>query len=257
VEGERFRRLLEAALLTTLMALGGTAETAVTAADGSADVSTDAAARPESGGASGGASGGPSPQRTSLAIRMVNDAGAPDAALDTAMREAEAIWATAGLRLIWTDAAGETLIDEVRRGDVVFVVVRAEIAPTQAAAALGRRAARGRVMGRVLFEGRRRANLIDVSLTSIAASIAGEKLFKRDVTPLDEAPRHQVLGRALGRVIAHELGHWLHGSGHKPGGLMAPSLSSGQLVTPRAPALPGAWLANKRSREAISREVMP
>jgi hypothetical protein len=50
-----------------------------------------------------------------------------------------------------------------------------------------------------------------------------------------------LVGRAIGRVLAHEIGHWLRGRGHTTTGLMKAVLRGHELVDPLAPPLPREW----------------
>ena len=65
-----------------------------------------------------------------------------------------------------------------------------------------------------------------------------------------------MVGRGLGRVVAHELGHWLAGRGHMQFGVMKPAFDSRDLVQSIMPLLPPAWrgllggAAHARSRDA-------
>jgi hypothetical protein len=52
-----------------------------------------------------------------------------------------------------------------------------------------------------------------------------------------------LLGRGLGRVLAHEIGHWLMGRGHTRGGLMRPRFNIDDLVGSIVPHLPRTWTA--------------
>ena len=52
-----------------------------------------------------------------------------------------------------------------------------------------------------------------------------------------------LLGRGLGRVVAHEIGHWLMGRGHTKQGLMRRAFGVDDLVASNVPPLPRTWTA--------------
>jgi hypothetical protein len=62
---------------------------------------------------------------------------------------------------------------------------------------------------------------------------------------------HEILlGRGLGRVVAHEIGHWLGGRGHVQEGLMKPMFDDHDLVESDTPRLPRTWTAAAGMLEA-------
>lgn len=196
------------------------------------------------------------PEKSTMHVMVVNEARAPGDALVHATVEASRIWATAGLHLTWTlgdarrDEPDRRLASDGDGGDGkpasidIYVVVRANLVPVRSQAAEVGRPRRTAVMGRVLFgEFPERAKLIEISLTSTTASVARATRFNRPVTELAGWLRHEVLGCALGRVIAHEIGHLLFGRGHSRDGLMKPVLLPSELTSRTPPALPAEWMA--------------
>lgn len=181
----------------------------------------------------------PPPQYVRL--HVVNDAGAPPETLRAAAREASEIWKRVGLQLAWTfpptvpDAAG---------GRTVIVVIRRHLTPV---ASVNVAATKGRVrtpLGWLVFDGQGRAgNLIEVSFDQVTTLV--RRGLQRDVpiSVLAELARHRALGRGLGRVIAHEIGHWLMGRGHVDSGLMKARFRAQDLVDVRLPDLPPFWTA--------------
>jgi hypothetical protein len=155
--------------------------------------------------------------------------------LDEAEREASRIWAPAGITFDWTRSTPERAI----RADDVLVMVREQLAGRpHTDLRVGRRQALGRV---ILVTPDRPSQLIELALPAVATSVHGESLFGRPVRGLPPASRNVAVGRALGRVLAHEIGHWLFGRAHTPDGLMRASIKRRDLVDPIAPALPATW----------------
>ena len=155
--------------------------------------------------------------------------------LDEAEREASRIWAPAGITFDWTRSTPERAI----RADDVLVMVREQLAGRpHTDLRVGRRQALGRV---ILVTPDRPSQLIELALPAVATSVQGESLFGRPVRGLPAASRNVAVGRALGRVLAHEIGHWLFGRAHTPDGLMRASIKRRDLVDAIAPALPATW----------------
>jgi hypothetical protein len=106
-----------------------------------------------------------------------------------------------------------------------------------------------RVLGRVIRESDARpGRLIEVAVPAVLASLAGQSMFSRPLAELPGGVQDRAAGRALGRVIAHEIGHWLFGRGHALEGLMKPSIGRADLVSQVAPALPHDWPASAPAR---------
>jgi hypothetical protein len=123
----------------------------------------------------------------------------------------------------------------------VFVAIRPDFFPRSSVSKFEARQ-RGRfVMGRVIINDGSPVRLIEVSLRAIKTSVSEARTAgPRDAALLRVAGRG-VIGRALGRVIAHEIGHWLFGREHTQAGLMKPSLYPHDLIRPKALALPRGW----------------
>jgi hypothetical protein len=110
---------------------------------------------------------------------------------------------------------------------------------------VGRRHALGRV---ILVTPDRPSRLIELSLPLVTTSVQGQMVFGRPVRDLPAVSQAVAVGRALGRVLAHEIGHWLFGREHTPNGLMRASIKRRDLVDAIAPALPAAWPSQARDR---------
>ena len=147
------------------------------------------------------------------------------------------IWAAAGLRLTWVP---EPTSDR-QGGRVVFVLVRPVLGPSRRdeVSSGGRRRT---ALGRVLFNDEGvPGNIIEVGFDSVRATVAKASRLDVPVARLPPMGLRHLTGRALGRVIAHEVGHWLLGRGHAKEGLMKPRLRGGELVDAVAPPLPQRW----------------
>jgi len=179
---------------------------------------------------------------SSVPLLLVNEAGADRATIDVTMRESEAIWAAAGVRLVWRvwnrpgDSSGF---------DGPFVMVRRRLRSRAHEAAYDRD--RRAQLGRVVFDrDDRPTRLVEVSLTDIVAAVS-----RADRTKAYRSmalTRSELIGRALGRVVAHEIGHWLFGRGHAADGLMSAGLRPTDLVSPKRPAVAALWLAARADR---------
>jgi hypothetical protein len=177
-----------------------------------------------------------------LRLHIVNEAGAPQEALEIAATETSRIWDPIGLQLTWTfppaspDAAG---------GRTVIVVIRRTLTPIPS---VNVAATKGRVrtpLGWLVFNDQGQAgNLIEVSFDQVVALVRRGSQLNVPVTALPAFAREHTLGRGLGRVIAHEVGHWLMGRGHVETGLMKPRFHAQDLVDYVTPALPKAWMAS-------------
>ena len=162
--------------------------------------------------------------------------------LDQAEREASRIWAPAGITFEWARSTPERAI----RADELMVMVRERLAGRHHTdLRIDRRHTLGRV---ILVTPDRPSRLIELLLPAVTTSVHGEMLFGRPIRDLPAVTGEQVLGRALGRVLAHEIGHWLFGREHTPDGLMRASIARRDLVDPIAPALPAAWPSSARVR---------
>ena len=185
----------------------------------------------------------PSPRRecgtaaSTLRLYVVNEAGASRDSLEAARREAAEIWAGAALNLVWLQP-GVTI--DPAEAPTVVVMVRPMLVrrPEEPAPA---RASTRLPLGRVPFDKNGPANLIEVSFSTITSRVMGASVSGRRVSDLPLAWQQPVIGRALGRVIAHEIGHWLRGRGHTTTGLMKAAFRGHDLVESPAPPLPREW----------------
>ena len=83
--------------------------------------------------------------------------------------------------------------------------------------------------------------MIQVFFGTVAALVRNATLFDKPIATLPEPVQLPLLGHALGRVVAHELGHWTVGRTHSLTGLMRERFGPSELLDPTTPRLPRAW----------------
>ena len=97
----------------------------------------------------------------------------------------------------------------------------------------------------------RSAPLLFVSLAAVTETVLGTEAFDMPVKKLTRALRDRLIAQAIGRVTAHELGHYLLNAGHQDRGLMRPRYSAAELV--------GDWLdpfkVPNAERPIVRREI--
>lgn len=174
-----------------------------------------------------------------LRIHVINEAGAAQETLDAAEAEAATIWAHGGLRLEWTFPPGPVGLQD---GQTVIVVVRRALSPLATTDGADLRTRTHPSLGQIRFGADRRpANLIEVSFRILVSLVMSGSYMDRPIAEYPISTQRHVVGLGLGRVIAHEIGHWLMGSGHTEQGLMRPRFNVRDLVEPRGPRLPATW----------------
>ena len=149
---------------------------------------------------------------------------APVAAERTAMlREADAIWRAHGVAIV---ALGPEQPLAPPDADV-RLVVSLDRTPTPAPG----RSAR---LGAILFDHENLpATMLAIEVAAVEATIARTRWGGRPFDQWPPAWRDTLVGRALGRVLAHEIGHYLLASRlHAPDGLMRASFDGDELLRP-------------------------
>ena len=169
-----------------------------------------------------------------LRLCLVNRAAEPEESLVAARLETDAIWAGADLKLRWCERGSAV---DPAAGPTVTIILR-DLLPTDRVHAQRSGRPFGDALAWTLFDGAQPTNIIEVSFTAVAGLVMRESFAGRPVTALTQDWRRRLIGRALGRVIAHEIGHWLWGASHARDGLMGAGLSGSALIDQRAPALP-------------------
>jgi hypothetical protein len=186
-----------------------------------------------------------------LHVHLVNEAGAAPRALDAARAEAGRIWASTGLRLTWS---APPVPFDVTDGRTVVVIVRRALRQLYATDARDAHAASPGSLGRLVFgEDDQPGHLIEVSFEALTSLMMHGSQGERLISTLPERARMSLLGRGLGRVVAHEIGHWLMGRGHMREGLMRASFGVRDVFDPDTPQLPRAWtLAGSEQQLALA-----
>jgi hypothetical protein len=197
------------------------------------------------------ASSGPSCQTRptyELRLHVVDDVGAQREVLDVAATEAGEIWERVGLHFTWTFTPTPVPPPD---GRTVIVVLRRELSPIAGVTVAATNGRVRRPLGWVVFDAQERpGHLIEVSFDETRTLVnRGVQLEPRLRAMPDLAQLH-MLGRGLGRVIAHEIGHWLMGRGHVESGLMKARFGAADLVEHAPLSLPKTWVEIDRSTNA-------
>ena len=163
------------------------------------------------------------------------------------MRETDAIWRPYGVTLVWLgEGAGES-------GVWPAALLRVQFAQgVRATSRIGSPDA-SRLGAIQFFDGVVPDDIILLSTDEIAATVMSSQLSERDLHELPTGLVEDATGRATGRVLAHELGHYLLASRtHARKGLMRRSFAGRQLVgwDRRAFTLDAAAVLRLRSRAA-------
>ena len=181
------------------------------------------------------------PPSAALRLYVINEASASPQTLDTAILETSAIWATAGLRLTWMFPPAPLDLTDNR---TVAVMIQHDLKrPPPTLRAIPAKSPAMPVLGQVPFGEDGPGNLIEVSFEAITSLVMGSSYMNMPVAKLPDLLQQVLLGRGLGRVLAHEIGHWLVGRGHMQEGLMRPAFGDRDLVEWHSPRLPHVWTA--------------
>jgi hypothetical protein len=186
----------------------------------------------------------PRPGPLSVTLFVVNQAGADDDSLAAAEAEARDIWVDAGLRLVWLQPGA---VASPADGRLVTIIVRDDLVRHVTPAAAPRSHV-GEPLGWTLFADGAPTNTIEVSMSAVTALVRQVSYGGKPVIDLPTGLRRLLIGRALGRVIAHEIGHWIGGRAHAPDGLMRLGLSGEALISQFSPAPPRGWIRAATSR---------
>jgi hypothetical protein len=174
-----------------------------------------------------------------LRVYLINEAGVTQETRDAAEAEAGTIWASAGLRLVWTFPPVPL---DVSDGRTIVVVVRRRLSRPATVDAADSQACPHRQLGRIRFgEDGRPGILIEVSLQMLKSLVLPGSYLERPISSLPGLAQSHLLGLGLGRVVAHEIGHWLMGRGHMRQGLMRSSFNVRDLIGSNIPQLPRTW----------------
>ncbi len=162
-------------------------------------------------------------------MRLFDRAGLSRHARDEMMHESTRIWRAGGVTVRWSLDSVRTEAIPVAADLTVNVILTREVAED----GLKRGSTWQRPLASILFVDRKPTTLIR------AYPLEAERLLEYvrfDEQPLAHRPaglRFHLVGRALGRAIAHELGHFLFASAsHTPVGLMRANHRTDHLLAP-------------------------
>ena len=166
------------------------------------------------------------------ALHLGVDIGAlaamPTRQMETMVREATAIWEPYGVALDWV-RPGEQVLGLPAGHDVLI------ISRDGPADLLASRTPAARRLGAVLFlEGRDVAeNTVALAVEATRRTVEDARWVNGRVADWPPSLREELLGRALGRVLAHEIGHYLLvWRAHTPDGLMRATFHGEALIQP-------------------------
>jgi hypothetical protein len=148
---------------------------------------------------------------TPVTLHLVDHGGLTRQAREEMMREAVHPWRAVGANVEWASSAPTPQRVQVR------VIVTRDTVNDEAAFA----SSRERRMASILFVDGKPIPLVNVYLVEVLRLLEGVRVSDKALSDRPAALRDRLMGRALGRAVAHELGHFLFGSAdHAPFGLM-------------------------------------
>jgi hypothetical protein len=153
-------------------------------------------------------------------------AGAQPAAERQAMlHEADAIWRAHGVSIVAL-APEQPLAPPSADARLVVTLTRAARPPAPPG--------RPQRLGAILFDhDNLPATTLAIDVTAVTAIVAAGRLGGRSYDQWPRAWRETLVGRALGRVLAHEVGHYLLASRvHTADGLMRAAFDGDELMRP-------------------------
>jgi hypothetical protein len=169
------------------------------------------------------------PALTTVTVSLSTVSALSETARRTMITEAERIWRAEGVQLLW--------IDSTQPSAVRIVVLH------------GPRPIRSAPYALASFD-KSRAEI--VAMLNATQQVIQEWLRTGENGPTIRL--EHALGLALGRVIAHEIGHHLLGNEHAPRGLMRAVFDARTLVDPRASAN---FALDERSRARLRERLRP
>jgi hypothetical protein len=163
---------------------------------------------------------GPAEPRLSVHLSIDQDGGLSELQLQLAMDEVRKIWGAAGVVV----ASGRYGAPRGIAGATISLRILLTRPPIEDGAE--------QILAWVAAAGPgRTAPLLFVSLPAVTETVQRAKAFDRPVSKLTRALHDRLIAQAIGRVAAHELGHYLlQHAGHQHRGLMRPRYSANELV---------------------------
>lgn len=154
----------------------------------------------------------------------------PPLTLATAVAEADTLWSAYGVSIAAADDCSAPAVTPIIR--VTLIASLPQVARRRFPAR-GRDAYERRPLGAIAFDADGEPSpFVSIFLGDILRLIAGARIL--GVREPDWPPilREQIVGRVVGRVLAHEIGHYLLRTRGHSGGLMRPNHLAAMLVSP-------------------------
>jgi hypothetical protein len=155
-----------------------------------------------------------------IVVTWTSAAAGPPAQTQAMVREADAIWRPYGVSVVALPAADADppLPREGPRLTVTFVDAGRRSPP----------------LGAIAFDHENvPSSTLKIDVGAVRAAIAATRWADRPIEQWPRAFQQAVVGRALGRVLAHEIGHFLLASrAHAAAGLMRAAFDGRQLAQP-------------------------
>jgi hypothetical protein len=161
----------------------------------------------------------------------------PRPILATAVAEAAALWAVYHIDVDWPNSDPQVDCDPLHE------TVKVLLTPEE------RLRDRDRVLGEAVLDDGKSNSLVVLHYLSVMRTANDAKVFGEHSPFWPAAVRDQIIGRAMGRVLAHELGHvLLHRRQHSPAGLMQAGQAAARLASP----IRDAFVLTTEERERLS-----
>ena len=203
-------------------------------------------------GGSAAASGQSERSVEPVRVRILDSVGLPDDVRTAVGREVATIWSVTGLQV---DTQNGALDGTPQHPATLFVLLRSQSPLAGVATGPIHDGSRSAQLKRpatdlatapldgpiglawIPFKGNVPERVIFVSVDSVRQLLStfsyGGRHFDRCTSRL----MRTLLGRALGRVVAHEIGHFLYGAAHTRMGLMKPALDDVDLLGEQSPSV--------------------
>ena len=167
-------------------------------------------------------------QPARIVLVFAPDNGLTPVVVAAATREADAIWSGCGVAVVF-EQDSRFQPDNGRAHSAGYAqVILVSIAARQA-----RLRSRDGALGEVRFTDGKAAGPITIYFDALMRLVQGSTLAGATESQWPALLRERIVGRALGRVLAHEIGHIVLQSGrHTPNGLMRASYPGADLIEP-------------------------
>lgn len=161
------------------------------------------------------------PSTPPMIVHVTTETALPAGLVRRLMSEADAIWRSVGVTFQWR-VAGEGV--STKHASPLSPAHHGAVAPTLRVVIgddPGIARETGRPLGWILFEDDRPEQEIYVSYANASALLNESGGIVGHIQSMPRLQREMLLGRAMGRALAHEIGHYLSGAkSHTSSGLM-------------------------------------